>query len=91
MDKADYQNHEQFKSQTQKQIIKETQLNIDDIQELKEYVINIDFCVSFDITSLKSLTKLNLNALKISSCNLTNYPFLNEAALSNIPVLLSTE
>ncbi|MBL42086.1 MAG: N-acetylneuraminate synthase [Rhodospirillaceae bacterium] len=92
-DKADYQNHEQFKSQTQKQIIKETQLNIDDIQELKEYSenINIDFlCTPFDITSLKSLTKLNLNALKISSCNLTNYPFLNEAALSNIPVLLST-
>ena len=33
---------------------------------------------------------MNIEALKISSCNLNNIPFLNEAAKSKLPILLST-
>ena len=33
---------------------------------------------------------MNIDAIKISSCNLTNTPFLEEAAESKIPTLLST-
>ena len=33
---------------------------------------------------------MNIDAIKISSCNLTNTPFLEEAAESKIPMLLST-
>ena len=63
------------------------------MKELKDYskTKNIDFlCTPFEITSLKNLINLKLEAIKISSCNLTNYPFLKEAAKSNIPILLST-
>ena len=31
-----------------------------------------------------------MDAIKISSCNLTNYPFLKIASKSNIPIILST-
>ena len=36
------------------------------------------------------LIKLKVKAIKISSCNLTNIPFLKIAAKTKIPILLST-
>ena len=52
---------------------------------------NIDFLSTpFEITSLESLVKSGLNAIKVSSCNLTNLPFLKKVADSNLAVLLST-
>ncbi len=91
--KADYQNTDTFKNESQKEIIKKAELSIDQIVELKDYCKskNIDFlCTPFEINSLKKLIKLEPEAIKISSCNLTNYPFLKKAALSKIPILLST-
>ena len=92
-DKADYQKDDKFKSKSQKEIIKETQLSIEDVVILKDYSEkkNIDFlCTPFDLKSLNSLIQIDLKALKISSCNLTNYPFLKQAASSDLPILLST-
>ena len=36
------------------------------------------------------MIKLNVEAIKISSCNLNNIPFLQEAEKSKLPILLST-
>ena len=44
----------------------------------------------FEIQSFRSLISIHVDAVKISSCNLTNIPFLEEVADSKIPVLLST-
>ena len=92
-EKADYQNIDTLKNKTQKQIIKETELTINDVIHLKDYCKskNIDFlCTPFEIQSLRKLIELKPDAIKISSCNLTNHPFLREAAFSKLPILLST-
>ena len=33
---------------------------------------------------------MDVDALKISSCNLTNLPFLKKSGLSKLPIILST-
>lgn len=91
--KASYQDEKEYSSKSQKEIIEECELTIKEMQELKEYSssINIDFLSTpFEITSLETLVNINVSALKISSCNLTNYPFLKRAAESGLPILLST-
>jgi len=92
--KANYQKNDlNSKNKTQRQIIKDCEVStnqlIDLIKFSKKY--NIDFLSTpFEITSLKSLIKLKLKAIKISSCNLTNYPFLDIASKSGVPIILST-
>ena len=91
--KASYQKVADYSAKSQKEIIEECELTIEEIQTLKKYCFNknIDFLSTpFEIKSLKALVNININALKISSCNLTNYPFLKEAAKSGLPILLST-
>ena len=44
----------------------------------------------FEVWSLRDLVSIKVPAIKISSCNLTNIPFLEEAASSQVPILLST-
>ena len=39
---------------------------------------------------MNELIKIKVEAIKISSCNLTNFPFLYSAAKSKLPILLST-
>ena len=92
-DKASYQKNNDFLGKSQKEIIKECELSINDIEVLKKYSEknNIDFLSTpFEISSLNKLVDIKIDALKISSCNLTNYPFLNRASESGLPILLST-
>ena len=92
-DKASYQKQDGLENKSQRDIIGESQLSIDQIIEVREYAFkkNIDFLSTpFEIKSLKSLIDIKIDGLKISSCNLTNYPFLEEAAESKLPILLST-
>ena len=92
--KAGYQkNDKKVSKKTQLEIIKSCELNMEQLKSLKNFSKknNIDIlCTPFEISSLKSLIKMNIEALKISSCNLNNIPFLNEAAKSKLPILLST-
>ena len=92
--KANYQNKASgFKNLSQREIIKSCEVSTPQLIELKKFSKknNIDFLSTpFETISLKSLIKLKMKAIKISSCNLTNYPFLNLAAKSGIPIILST-
>ncbi len=92
--KASYQkNSKDFQNSSQKDIIKSCEISIKELVDLTQFSKKnkIDILSTpFENLSLKSLIKLKMKAIKISSCNLTNYPFLNIAAKSRIPILLST-
>ncbi len=92
--KANYQKKSRdHQKQSQREIIKSCEVSTDQLISLKKFAskVNIDFLSTpFEIQSLNELIKCKLKALKISSCNLTNYPFLNCAAKSGLPILLST-
>ena len=92
--KAQYQKSaSEFKDQSQKDIIKKCEVSTKQLIQLKKFSKdnNIDFLSTpFENTSLRSLINLKMDAIKISSCNLTNYPFLKIASKSNIPIILST-
>ena len=89
--KAPYQRTNKTKSQLD--IIKKCEITFEELKKLKRFckIKKIDFlCTPFEIHSLKKLIKIGIKSLKISSCNLTNLPFLKEVAKSKLPVILST-
>ena len=92
--KARYQkNDKKVINKSQLEIIKSCELNINQLKILKKFCKKqkIDFlCTPFEQKSLSELLKINVEAIKISSCNLNNIPFLKEAAKSKLPILLST-
>jgi N,N'-diacetyllegionaminate synthase len=92
--KASYQKNDKKVSQkSQLEIIKSCELSISQLKILKKFSekLKVDFlCTPFEIDSLKELIKIKISAIKISSCNLNNIPFLLEAAKSKLPILLST-
>lgn len=91
--KADYQEQTDFAGQTQNEIIKACEITVEQADELRAYsdTKNVDFMSTpFEVWSLRGLLALDLPAIKISSCNLTNIPFLEEAANSGVAILLST-
>ena len=91
--KANYQEQSNFRNKSQKEIIKACEITIDQANELYEYAKKkgMDFLSTpFEVWSLRDLVSIKVPAIKISSCNLTNIPFLEEAASSQVPILLST-
>ena len=92
--KANYQKtNKNASGKSQKDIIKDCELSLEQMLTLKEYSEKnqIEFLSTpFEVMSFNSLKKIGVSAVKISSCNLTNIPFLEEVAKSNLPVLLST-
>jgi N,N'-diacetyllegionaminate synthase len=91
--KAAYQKQSSVQDKSQYEIIKSCEISKEGTKELFEYTkkIDIDFLSTpFELWSFRMLMELKVPAIKISSCNLTNYPFLKEVAQSKIPVLLST-
>lgn len=91
--KAEYQKTKKTKKTSQNQIIKKTQINIDQVKELELFAFKkkVDFlCTPFELKSLKSLLDLGVKTIKISSCNLNNEIFLKEVAKSDVEVLIST-
>lgn len=91
--KALYQEQETVKGKTQFEIIKACEISKEETIELRNYadMKRIDFLSTpFEIWSFHLLRDIGVPAVKISSCNLTNYPFLDEIAASGLPVLLST-
>lgn len=92
--KADYQQQDDtVQGKSQRQIIKECELSTEQAIDMKAYATEkqIDFLSTpFEVWSLRELQKIGVPGIKVSSCNLTNYPFLEELADSGLPVLLST-
>lgn len=91
--KAGYQQREDASGKSQYEIIKACEITPEATAELKEYAAarRIDFLSTpFERTSLRMLLALGLPGIKVSSCNLTNLPFLHELAASGAPTLLSS-
>jgi|TARA_B100001063_G_C16759020_1_gene554866 N,N'-diacetyllegionaminate synthase len=63
------------------------------LKKLKDYSkkLKIDFiCTPFDFESLNLVKKLNLNAIKIASSDMTDYPLISEISKLKKPIILST-
>lgn len=91
--KAAYQVGNKTDSQSQYEMLKALEISAGDCKALADYSAakGIDFLVTpFDEPSLSFLATLGLSALKISSTDLTNTPFLLNAAKIGIPIILST-
>lgn len=91
--KAEYQIKNTNSKESQLEMAKKLELNIDDhlvlIKRCKEY--NIEFLSSpFDINSIRLLKKLKLKRFKIPSGEITNLPYLREIGKLGKPIILST-
>ena len=92
-EKATYQKQAEFADKSQNEIIKTCEITVEEADELQSYTRKkqIDFLSTpFEVWSLRGLVSINISGIKISSCNLTNISFLEEAAKSGLPILLST-
>lgn len=91
-DKADYQK-ENTTEDSQYEMLKNLELSFEVYYELKNYCDSkgIKFLSTpFDIESATLLNKLDVNCFKISSGDLTDLNLLEQIAIMNKPVILST-
>ena len=91
--RAGYQNQSSVGGKSQHQIIQETEMSQEMYIELCAHAAKREIDIlstPFEVWSFRSLMELKVPAVKISSCNLTNYPFLREISATGVPVLLST-
>lgn len=89
---ADYQK-ENAGADSQKNMLKELELEYDDFKELKKYCDEkgIGFLsTAFDEESIDFIASLNPDFMKVPSGELTNLPFLRKMASTGIPVIIST-
>jgi N,N'-diacetyllegionaminate synthase len=89
---AKYQ-HKDNSDLKQIDILKKVELQFEDLQILKSYSEDKDLIflsTPFDLDSLHLLEKIDLDAYKISSGDLTNPLLLNEVAKLGKPILLSS-
>ena len=74
-------------------ILKKLELKFDDFVKLKKYTINKKMkfiSTPYDIKSLLFLIKIKTDFIKFASSELLNFPMLDIARKSNIPIILST-
>jgi N,N'-diacetyllegionaminate synthase len=91
--KADYQKQSGNTDDSQFDMLKKLELDLDDHKNLIDYCNKkgIIFLSSpFDIESVNLLTELNLQIYKIPSGEITNLPYLRHIGLMNKKVILST-
>lgn len=91
--KAAYQKEQTGDGESQLDMCRKLHFPIEYYRELKAYCseVGIGFLSTpFDMVSLRFLIELGMDYLKIPSGEITNLPFLREAAASGIPVILST-
>lgn len=91
--KAEYQKQTTDKSESQFEMIKKLELDIDNHKELISYCIykNIMFLSTpFDHDSIDLLNNLGLEIFKIPSGEITNLPYLRHLGKLNKKVILST-
>lgn len=91
--KAKYQLENTNSNENQFEMVKRLELSDDNFYELKDYceVKGIQFLSSpFDEASVDLLEKLNVEAYKIGSGEITNIPLLRYIATKRKPIILST-
>lgn len=74
-------------------ILKKLELNFKDFLDLKKYTKNNDMkfiSTPYDITSLQFLIKIKSDYLKFASSEILNFPMLDLARKSKIPIIIST-
>lgn len=90
---AEYQRRNTGSSESQYQMLKRLELPQEGFRELARYCTTkgIGFLSTpFDVESAYFLAGLGMPAMKVSSGDLTNFPFLRELARIGLPVILST-
>ncbi|MFK8038662.1 MAG: N-acetylneuraminate synthase [Crocinitomicaceae bacterium] len=93
VEKAGYQKETTEQSESQFQMLKKLEFEVDKMKLLKRYCEekNVLFLTTpFDEKSLDLLDDLVLDAYKISSTDTTNIGFLRRVAAKNKPIILST-
>jgi N-acetylneuraminate synthase/N,N'-diacetyllegionaminate synthase len=92
--KAEYQiKNLKDKDDLQYEMLKKLELSEKDHRELVSYckTKNVKFfSTAFDVDGVAYLSSLNLEAFKVPSGELTNFPFLKAVAMTGLPVILST-
>jgi N,N'-diacetyllegionaminate synthase len=91
--KADYQNKNTDKNETQLEMLKKLELSYNDFIDLNSYCSKkgIKFLsTAFDFDSIDFLNKLDMIVWKIPSGEITNLPYLIKIAKLKKPVILST-
>jgi N,N'-diacetyllegionaminate synthase len=91
--KAEYQLSNTGKNESQYDMLKKLELNLQEHEELIAYcnTKKIKFLSApFDLQSIDLLDKLNMSIFKIPSGEITNLPYLRHIASLNKPVILST-
>lgn len=92
-EKAEYQNENTLKTESQLEMVKKLELSFDSFKELKRYCDfkGIEFfSTAFDLDSIDFLHSLDMKVWKIPSGEITNLPYLIKIAKMNKPVILST-
>jgi N,N'-diacetyllegionaminate synthase len=91
--KADYQKNTTESFESQLDMAKKLHLPLETYKELKEYAdrVGIKFLsTAFDFNSLKVLTELNMEYIKIPSGEITNLPYLRKIGGLKKKIILST-
>lgn len=91
--KADYQEKNTSKSESQYDMIKKLELSFDDFRALNDYAnkCNIKFLsTGFDFPSIDFLDELGIDFFKIPSGEITNLPYLEHIAKKGKKVIIST-
>jgi N-acetylneuraminate synthase len=93
VEKAPYQKASTKEAESQFDMLKRLEINLDQTASLKTYAESkglVFLTTPFDFSSLQELKSLKLDGLKISSTDITNLPFLESAATLGTPIFLST-
>lgn len=91
--KAPYQKTTTDSEENQYDMLCRLQMDIDKMQELKNYCEELGLIflsTPFDDESLEELEEIHVDAYKIASTDTTNIPFLRRVAKKNKPIFLST-
>ena len=92
-EQAEYQKKKGEKNNTQFEMLKKLELDLESHGELISYCNkkNIQFLsTAFDIESLKMLKNFNLPFYKIPSGEITNFPYLKHIGHEKKPIIMST-
>lgn len=92
-DKAEYQKRTTNRTESQADMLKKFELDLDAHKELVDYCNKkkiIFLSTPFDMESIDLLEKLNMQVYKIPSGEITNYPYLKKIAGLNKKIILST-
>jgi len=91
--KADYQLQTTDPGETQFEMLKRLELNLDEVREIQRHCVDqgVQFLSTpFDEESSDLLEELDVPAFKVGSGDLTNLPFLQHIAAKGRPMIVST-